>query len=61
MLFRSGHGDDHGHGNGDTINEAPLSMLVPLLITAASLIVLGIYSGDIVTKIIQLAIPAGIA
>ena len=59
--FSDGHGDDHGHGNGDTINEAPLSMLVPLLITAASLIVLGIYSGDIVTKIIQLAIPAGIA
>lgn len=59
--FSDSHGDDHGHGHEVAINEAPLSMSIPLLITAASLIVLGIYSGDIVTKIIQLAIPAGIA
>ncbi len=59
--FSDPHDDDHGHGHDELINEAPLSMLIPLLITAASLIILGIYSGDIVTKIIQLAIPAGIA
>ncbi len=53
--------DSHDHDHEEAINEAPLSMLIPLLITAASLIVLGIYSGDIVTKIIQLAIPAGIS
>ncbi len=53
--------ESHDHGHEKVINEAPLSMLVPLLITAASLIVLGVYSGDIVTKIIQLAIPAGIS
>lgn len=55
------HDSDHGHSNVEKINEAPVSMLIPLLITAASLIILGIYSGDIVTKIIQLSIPAGIA
>lgn len=59
--FSESHGHDTGHGHTEVINEAPLSMIVPLLITAASLIILGIYSGDIVTKIIQLAIPAGIA
>lgn len=53
--------DHHHHGHEETIDEAPLSMMVPLLAVAAALIVLGIYSGDIVTKIIQLAIPAGIA
>lgn len=53
--------DQNQHGHEEKINEAPLSMLVPLLVAAASLIILGIYSGDIVTKIIQSAIPAGIA
>jgi len=42
------------------INEAPLSMLAPLLLVAASLIVVGIYSGDIVSSIIQFAVPKGI-
>jgi len=51
---------DH-HGKDDTqIMEAPLSMLVPLMVVAAGLIVLGIYTGDIVTHIIQFAIPAQI-
>jgi putative effector of murein hydrolase LrgA (UPF0299 family) len=36
-------------------------MVVPLVIAALSLIALGLYTGDIVTKLIQLAIPAGIA
>lgn len=41
--------------------EAPVSMLVPLMITAISLIVLGLYTGDIVTHVIQAAIPEVIA
>ena len=43
-----------------SVNEAPLSMLVPLVLVALSLVVVGIYSGDIVTTIIQHAVPAGI-
>ena len=51
---------DH-HVKDDTqIMEAPLSMLVPLMVVAVGLIVLGIYTGDIVTHIIQFAIPAQI-
>ena len=51
---------DH-HVKDDTqIKEAPLSMLVPLMVVAVGLIVLGIYTGDIVTHIIQFAIPAQI-
>ncbi|MFO7607193.1 MAG: monovalent cation/H+ antiporter subunit D family protein [Desulfurivibrionaceae bacterium] len=42
------------------VAEAPLSMLVPLLLAAASLIVIGIYSGDIVTTVIRHAVPEGI-
>jgi multicomponent Na+:H+ antiporter subunit D len=42
------------------IDEPPLTMLVPLLITAVLLIVVGIYAGDLVRAIIQPALPAGI-
>ncbi len=53
--------DRHGHGSPvKPINEAPLSMLVPLLIIAAGLIVVGVYTGDMVTYIIRFAIPASI-
>ncbi len=47
---------DMGIKRGESL-EAPLSMLAPLGIVAVSLIILGIYSGDIVTHIIQFAVP----
>ncbi|MBW1705731.1 MAG: monovalent cation/H+ antiporter subunit D family protein, partial [Deltaproteobacteria bacterium] len=41
--------DHHGHGSQPvSIAEAPLTMLVPLLIVAAGLVVVGVYTGDIV-------------
>ncbi|MFZ0447833.1 MAG: monovalent cation/H+ antiporter subunit D family protein [Desulfatiglandaceae bacterium] len=43
-----------------SIIEAPLTMLVPLLIVAVSLVVVGIYSGDIVTTLIAPILPKGI-
>lgn len=50
--------DHHGHGHhSEPVAEAPLSMLVPLLIVAAGLVLVGIYTGDIVNQIIQFAIP----
>ena len=53
---------DHHSGEAATvtIDEAPLSMLVPLIVVAFSLIVIGLYSGDIVTNIIQHSIPQGL-
>ncbi len=51
-------GKDHGHGSPSTpMNEAPLSMLVPLLVVAAGLFLLGIYTGDVINLIIRFAIP----
>ncbi len=41
------------------VAEAPLAMLLPLLLVALSLIVVGLYSGTIVQAIISHAIPAG--
>ena len=59
--------EGHGHGGGSqhhtgvlAIKEAPLDMLVPFLIASMTLIVLGLYSGTIVTNIIQFAIPTGV-
>jgi len=42
------------------VSEAPLSMLIPLLFTALGLIVIGLYSGAIVTNIIRHSVPPGL-
>jgi multicomponent Na+:H+ antiporter subunit D len=52
------HKDDEHHGH-EKLAEAPLSMQVPLLISAAALIVVGLSSGPLVETIIKLALPAG--
>jgi len=39
--------------------ESPLTMLVPILITGAGILSLGVLSGKIISTIIQFAIPAG--
>ncbi|MFC1523526.1 monovalent cation/H+ antiporter subunit D family protein [Thermodesulfobacteriota bacterium] len=54
------HADGHHGVPAMAIDEAPFSMLAPLVIVSLSLIVLGIYAGDIVTNIIQFAVPIGI-
>jgi multicomponent Na+:H+ antiporter subunit D len=53
--------DHHeGHAEAVAIDEAPLSMLLPLIIVALSLIVIGVYAGDIVTNFIQHSVPSGL-
>jgi multicomponent Na+:H+ antiporter subunit D len=53
--------DHHENHTGKTvIDEAPFSMLAPLIVVALSLIVIGFYSGEIVTNIIQHSVPAGL-
>ncbi len=54
------HGTSHHHGGAIVIKEAPLDMLIPFLVASMTLIVLGLYSGKIVTNIIQFAIPTGV-
>jgi len=54
-------GADHGHGSPPVrMAEAPLTMVVPLLIVAGGLVVMGVYTGDIVTHIIEPIIPPAI-
>jgi len=59
--FSEEHGHGHGHHQEPSMEEAPLSMVVPLLIVAAGLVVVGLYTGDIVEHIIRFAIPKGLA
>lgn len=57
IAFYEPFEDHHGHGHSEPMDEAPLSMLVPLLIVALGLIAVGVYTGDIVNLVIQFAIP----
>jgi len=60
--------DHHGHGHSapqpepqpqmhPMMDEAPVSMLVPLMVVAAGLVLVGMYTGDIVEHIVRFAIP----
>jgi multicomponent Na+:H+ antiporter subunit D len=40
-------------------DEAPVSMLIPIFITVAGILLLGVYSGQIISTIIQYTVPAG--
>lgn len=59
VAGEGGHGHGHGHGPAVVRAEAPLSMLIPMVITAAGLIVLGIYTREVVSYFISWSIPAG--
>jgi multicomponent Na+:H+ antiporter subunit D len=53
--------EEHTSGGSELViatEEAPLSMLVPILIATAGIMVFGILSGKIVSTIIQFAVPA---
>jgi len=52
---------DHSPANGERppqVQEAPLGMLAPLWITAVGLILVGLYTGEIVGRVIRHAVPA---
>lgn len=61
--------DHHGHGATDghhghptaVMDEAPIQVLVLLILSAVTLVFLGLYSGDIVSKLIEAVLPAGIS
>ena len=60
-VYLEPHGGDivENHGIVVSVEEAPLTMLVPILITGAGILSLGVLSGKIISTIIQFAIPAG--
>ncbi len=54
--------DVHGGGGHEdiSVDEAPLSMLIPILIVTAGILSLGVLSGKIITGVIQFAVPVGL-
>ena len=58
IAYYEPFGAEHGHGSTPVrMAEAPLTMVVPLLIVAGGLVVMGVYTGDIITHIIEPIIP----
>src|SRR3972149_8578962 len=53
------HAHDRVGQEGIVRDEAPLSMLVPLLTMAAGILILGFFSGKIVSAVIQFTVPEG--
>jgi multicomponent Na+:H+ antiporter subunit D len=54
--------EEETHEGGEiavAIEEAPLSLLMPILIAGAGILLLGILSGEIISSIIQFAVPVG--
>ncbi len=56
--FEASHGPADGEGGPAAVREAPLGMLVPLWMTALGLILVGLYTGEIVARVIRHAVPA---
>ena len=46
--------------NGLLTMEAPLSMVIPLLIMSSMLIMVGIYNNQIISTVIRMVIPSGL-
>ena len=54
------HAHAHNEGVPEVIKreEAPLSMLIPMVIIAAGIILIGVFSGEIIARVIKFAVPA---
>ncbi len=51
----SHHNEEHKHSR----DEAPASMMVPIFVMVAGILLLGIFSGQIISAIIQYTVPEG--
>lgn len=61
VYFEPGvYAHDGGEHQEVSVDEAPLSMLIPILVITAGILSAGILSGKIISEIIQLAVPAGL-
>ena len=60
QAYFESHGDEHDvDQKGTERDEAPLTILIPLFILTAGILLVGLLSGKIISGIIQFAIPNG--
>ena len=52
-----GFSETHAHGQEVLVSEAPISMLIPTIMTAVGIILIGIYNQPIINHVIQFAVP----
>lgn len=52
--------DKDSHGDEVVVSEAPMTMMIPMVLTAISLILIGIYTNEIVSNLVSWTIPAGL-
>ena len=50
-------GHSHGIHHAESIDEAPLSMLIPTIAVAMAIIIIGLYNQTILSNIINFAVP----
>ncbi|MBW2675861.1 MAG: hypothetical protein JRD89_21080 [Deltaproteobacteria bacterium] len=50
-------GAGHAHEEGSMVSEAPLSMLIPTVVVAVAIILIGLYNQSIIINIINFAVP----
>ena len=53
------HGHDDKHGKV-SMDEAPVTMMLPMLVTAALLIIIGLYTSEIISNVVQWTMPKGL-
>jgi multicomponent Na+:H+ antiporter subunit D len=57
-TFQASHGaNSHGAHQAVTIDEAPLSMLIPTICVALAIILIGLYNSAILSNVIAFAVP----
>jgi len=52
--------DEETHSGKVVVAEAPITMMIPMVITAISLVLIGIYTNEIVSNLVRWTIPAGL-
>jgi len=59
-YFPRNFGEDHSDEEQVAVKEAPVTMLVPMVLTAITLIVIGLYTKEIISRLVQFTIPPGL-
>lgn len=52
--------DKEAHSHEVVVADAPITMMIPMVITAISLILIGIYTNEIVSNLVRWTIPSGL-
>ncbi len=52
--------EQESHNEAIVVAEVPATMMIPMILTAISLIVIGIYTNEIISSLVRWTIPAGL-